>query len=344
MRPSYRIASGPARLPGVPGLEHPRERDPRGVCGFLSSGTPRLGTDVWRVTLAQSTNWTRAQSVYGRRRGDSAMDVSSAVRSPGRYYLKDRRHRMERAGGPDRHDLGSTTSASGGRRRVRPGRPVCADPNPLYLHAGPPRVYLWSAARRRDPRVPRGPRPAGSPEAAERSGCVPTDADELRPGARPSPFMQTFLAVMFVNISVGLVAHPPPVVVQEILRVLPVQLVNAARLRGAPVPRDDDRACASRWGPSTLRRSRSRRGRLPPPPRRAVPSSGPCEPGRGRDEPEGASLPLLRRPCSLIVSSILFASPTRRIRGLEGPPDDLGARAMAYLFLRTAFHARSSST
>ena len=312
-----------------------------------SSGTPRLGTDVWKVTLAQPTNWTRAQSVYAPT-GEviPAIDVSSAVARPGRYYLKIAAIAWNRAGGPGTDTVLGVDNvglrwATAAFVQVALYAPI---PILLYYTQDPLAFYLWTAGLvaatvaclavlvLRDHRKL-------LETIRMRSDRMPM---KLRSRSAIVALMQTFLAVMFVNIVVGLVAQPPaPSFVQEIPQwYFLFQLVNApvyeellfrAMMIGLPLA----------LGSLYLRAIAVSRGRLPPASTKGRYLLGSLRylVGGGMSRRTPLSL-LLPASLFLIVSSILFGLAHAPGYGdWKVLPTTVGALAMAYLFLRHGLHA-----
>src|SRR6267143_1330932 len=229
-----------------------------------SSGTPRLGTDVWKVTLAQPTNWTRAQSVYAPT-GEviPAIDVSSAVARAGRYYLKIAAIAWNRAGGPGTDTILGVDNVGLRWATAAFVQVALYAPIPILLSytQAPLAFYLWTASL-----------------VAATVACLAVLV------LRDHPKLLETIRMRSDRMPVKLRSRSATVALMQTF------------LAGTPAPRVHE-------------------GPVPP---RVL-----AIPGRGRDEPEDASL---APPSGVAIPHREFdplrPRPRAGIRGLEGPPDD----------------------
>ncbi len=180
-----------------------------------SPGPPTtLGSHVWSVTLAQTTNWTPARSVYGAT-GEmiDAIEVSSSLPGDGAYYLKIAVLAWNRAGAPGTETVVGIDNARLSWRTAAFVDVAIVAPVPilLYYTQDPVAFYLWTAAivavtvASLAVLVVRDRRPLWE---AIRMGAERMPA-KLRSRSATVAIMQTFMAVTALSVVVGILTNPP---------------------------------------------------------------------------------------------------------------------------------------
>lgn len=311
------------------------------------SGPPTLGREVWSVTLAQATNWTPAQSVYGAT-GEmvDAIEVSSALPRDGTYYLKIAATAWNRAGAPGTPTVVGIDNARLSWRTAAFVDIAIVAPVPilLYYTQDPTAFYLWTAGivaatvASVAVLVIRDRRPLWE-TIRMRAERMPA---KLRSRSATVAIMQTFMAVTALSLLVGILSNPPePSFFSEIpewylifsLLNAPVyeELIFRVLMIGVPMA----------LGSLVLRVSGLARGRVP-----AGSTSGRYLLGSFRYLLGGG---LSRRSSlTVLLPALLFLGASSLVFGLAHAPGygvwkvlpaGVAGLAMGYLFLRHGLHA-----
>jgi hypothetical protein len=310
-------------------------------------GPPILGRQVWSVTLAQTTNWTPARSVYGPT-GETidAIEVSSSLPHDGTYYVKIAALARNRAGAPGTETVVGIDNARLSWRTAAFVDVAIVAPVPilLYVTQDPLAFYLWTAAivavtvASLAVLVVRDRRPLWE---AIRMGADRMPA-KLRSRSATVAIMQTFMAVTALSVVVGILTNPPePSFFTEIpewylifsLLNAPVyeELIFRVLMIGAPMA----------LGSLVLRVSGITRGRVPAGSTRGRYLLGSLRYLLGGGLSRRSSL-------TVLLPALLFLGASSLVFGLAHAPGYGGWKvlpagvaglAMGYLFLRHGLHA-----
>jgi len=319
-----------------------------------SAGTPppigsdgRPVGDVWSVTLAQPTNWTPARSVYGATgKVIDAIEVSSSLPRDGTYYLKVAALAWNRPGAPGTPTVVGIDNVRLSWRTAAFVDIAIVAPVPilLYYTQDPLAFYLWTAgvvAATVASLAVLAVRDRRTLYQAIRMGAERMPA-KLRSRSATVAIMQTFMAVTFLSIVIGIVTQPPePSFFTEIpewylifsLLDAPVyeELIFRVLMIGVPMM----------LGSFVLRATGAARGRVP-----AGSTPGRYLLGSLRYLYGGG---MSRRTApAVLLPALLFLAASSLVFGLAHAPGygvwkilpaGVAGLAMGYLFLRHGLHA-----